>query len=171
VRREVPQRICVAQIGAPHGVRGEVRLRSFTADPAAVRSYGPLDSEDGGTHVEITALRPAGGHFVARLRGVEDRQAAERLTNLRLFVPRERLPPPGPDEFYHADLIGLTAVTVAGERVGEVIAVHDFGGGAVLELGLGDGGRTAMLPFAETFVPAVDIANGNVTVALPDDAP
>jgi 16S rRNA processing protein RimM len=169
VRPDVPQRICVAQIGAPHGVRGEVRLRSFTADPGAVRSYGPLESEDGGTRVEITALRPAGGHFVARLRGVDDRNAAERLTHLRLFVPRERLPPPGPDEFYHADLIGLTAMTLAGETVGEVIAVHDFGGGAVLELGLRDGGRTVMLPFAEAFVPAVDIAGGRITVALPDE--
>src|SRR6185503_9263412 len=104
-------RIVVAQIGAAHGTRGEVRLFSFTGDPMAVADYGPLETEDGSRSFEIEAVRPAKDHLVARLRGVHDRNAAERLTNLRLFVSRERLPPPGADEFYHADLIGLTAVT------------------------------------------------------------
>ena len=90
------ERICVAQIGGPHGIRGEVKLKSFTADPMAVKDYGPLTSEDGRRSFEIEAVRPAKGHLVARFRGVDDRDAAERLTNLKLFVPRERLPPPAP---------------------------------------------------------------------------
>ena len=101
-------RICVAQIGAAHGIRGEVRLRSFTQDPQAFMSYGPLESEDGARRFEIEALRPAKDHFVARLKGIADRNAAERLTNLKLYVTRDRLPPVADDEtFYHADLSGL----------------------------------------------------------------
>src|ERR1700733_1651048 len=95
-------RVCLGQIGAAHGVRGEVRLHSFTADPAAIVSYGPLETEDGRI-VEIEAMRPAKDHFVARLSGIADRNAAEQLKNKRLYVPRERLPPPNDaDEFYHA---------------------------------------------------------------------
>ena len=101
-------RICVAQIGAPHGVRGEVRLRSFTEDPLAFVEYGPLESEDRKQRFKIEALRPAKDHFVARLSGVSDRNAAEKLTNVKLYVPRDVLPDIEEDEtFYHADLIGL----------------------------------------------------------------
>jgi 16S rRNA processing protein RimM len=163
----VAERICVAQIGAPHGIRGEVKLKSFTADPLAVKDYGPLESEDGTRRLEIAALRPVKGHFVARLVGVEDRNAAEQLTHQRLFVPRERLPPPEPDEFYHADLIGLVAVTAGGEEVGKVVAVHDFGAGAIVEIAPVGGGASMMLPFTETFVPAVDLSVGRMTVAPP----
>jgi 16S rRNA processing protein RimM len=163
----VAERICVAQIGGAHGIRGEVKLKSFTADPMAVKDYGPLMSEDGSTSFEIEALRPAKGHLVARLRGVEDRDAAERLAHLRLFVPRERLPPAGADEFYYVDLIGLVAVTADGTEVGTVIAVHDFGAGDILELRPPAGGTTIMLPFTDAFVPAVDVAAGRITVAPP----
>jgi 16S rRNA processing protein RimM len=163
----VAERICVAQIGGAHGIRGEVKLKSFTADPMAVKDYGPLMSEDGSASFEIEALRPAKGHLVARLRGVEDRDAAERLAHLRLFVPRERLPPAGADEFYYVDLIGLVAVTADGTEVGTVIAVHDFGAGDILELRPPAGGTTIMLPFTDAFVPAVDVAAGRITVAPP----
>ena len=161
------ERTCVAQIGGAHGIRGEVKLKSFTADPMAVKDYGPLMSEDGSASFEIEALRPAKGHLVARLRGVEDRDAAERLAHLRLFVPRERLPPAGADEFYYVDLIGLVAVTADGTEVGTVIAVHDFGAGDILELRPPAGGTTIMLPFTDAFVPAVDVAAGRITVAPP----
>jgi 16S rRNA processing protein RimM len=167
----VAERICVAQIGGAHGIRGEVKLKSFTADPMAVKDYGPLMSEDGSTSFEIEALRPAKGHLVARLRGVEDRDAAERLAHLRLFVPRERLPPAGADEFYYVDLIGLVAVTADGTEVGTVIAVHDFGAGDILELRPPAGGTTIMLPFTDAFVPAVDVAAGRITVAPPEETP
>jgi 16S rRNA processing protein RimM len=166
----VAERICVAQIGGAHGIRGEVKLKSFTADPLAVKDYGVLESEDGAASFEIEALRPAKGYLVGRLRGVRDRNAAEQLTNLRLFVPRERLPPPAADEFYHADLIGLAAVTAAGVEVGTVVAVHNFGAGDILELRPPAGGTTMMLPFTDAFVPRIDIAGGRIVVEPPEEA-
>jgi 16S rRNA processing protein RimM len=165
----VAGRVCVAQIGGAHGIRGEVKLKSFTADPMAVKDYGPLTSEDGSASFEIEALRPARGHLVARFRGVSDRDAAERLVHLRLFVPRERLPPPAADEFYHVDLIGLAAVTADGTEIGTVAAVHDFGAGDILELQPRSGGTTIMVPFTEAFVPKVDLAAGRVTVVPPEE--
>jgi 16S rRNA processing protein RimM len=167
----VAERICVAQIGGAHGIRGEVKLKSFTADPLAVKDYGVLESEDGAASFAIEALRPAKGYLVARLRGVRDRNAAEQLTNLRLFVPRERLPPPASDEFYHADLIGLAAVTAEGTEVGTVVAVHNFGAGDILELRPPAGGTTIMLPFTDAFVPRIDIAGGRIVVEPPEEAP
>jgi len=160
-------RICVAQIDGPHGIRGEVKVKSFTTDPLAVKDYGPLQSEDGSASFEIETLRPANakGHLIARLRGVPDRNAAERLRNVRLFVPRERLPPTQADEFYHADLIGLAAVTTAGSEIGTVIAVHDFGAGDILEIKPRMGRTTVMLPFTEAFVPSIDLAGRRIVVA------
>jgi 16S rRNA processing protein RimM len=162
-----PERICVAQIGAAHGIRGEVKLKSFTADPMAVKDYGPLSSEDGARCFELAAVRPAKGHLVVRLRGIDDRNAAEKLAGLKLFVSRERLPPPEPDEFYHADLIGLAAVGTDGSAVGTVVAVHDFGAGDILELKPQAGGATLLVPFNDTFVPGVDLANRRIVVAPP----
>ena len=159
-------RVCVAQIGAPHGVRGEVRLWTFTADPRAVTQYGPLETEDGKRSFEISKVRPAKGHLVARLRGVDDRDAAERLTNIKLFVPRERLPAPEDDEFYHADLIGLTAEDADGNKIGAVTAVHNFGAGDILEIQPPEGGAM-LLPFTETVVPEVDIKGGRLVVVPP----
>jgi 16S rRNA processing protein RimM len=167
----VADRICVAQIGGAHGIRGEVRLKSFTGDPMAVKDYGPLTTEDGAASFEIEAARPARGHLVVRLRGVHDRNAAERLTNLKLFVARERLAAPAADEFYHADLIGLRALTADGTAVGTVVAVHDFGAGDILELRPQAGGNTVMLPFTDAFVPGVDLAAGSITVVLPEETP
>ena len=163
------ERICVAQIGGAHGIRGEVKLKSFTADPLAVKGYGPLESEDGSASYEIETVRPAKGHLVARLRGVHDRNAAERLAHLRLFVPRARLPAPAADEFYHADLIGLMAVTADGTEVGTVAAIHDFGAGDILELRPSSGGTTIMLPFTDAFVPSVDVAGGRIVVRPPEE--
>ena len=103
------ERVLIAQIGAAHGVRGEVRLKAFTEDPSSVARYGPLETEDGARRFEIETVRPVKDEMlVARLKGVSDRNAAEALTNIRLFVARERLPQPADDEFYHADLVGLT---------------------------------------------------------------
>src|SRR5690348_4177197 len=163
-------RICLGQIGAPHGVRGEVRLHSFTAEPAAIASYGPLETEDGRIF-KIENLRPAKHAFVAKLSGVADRDAAERLANTRLYVPRERLPEPAQaDEFYHADLIGLRAVDHAGKECGTVVAVHNFGAGDLIELRPPQGGETELLPFDAATVPEVDITNGRLVVAHPCDS-
>ena len=162
-------RVCLGQIGAAHGVRGEVRLHSFTSDPAAIASYGPLESEDGRVF-EIESLRPAKNHFVARLAGIGDRSTAERLANLKLYVPRERLPAPEQsDEFYHADLIGLAVVDRAGERLGTVVAIHNFGAGDLIEVRQAEGEPTQMLPFDEATVPVVDLAGGRLVVDQPEN--
>jgi 16S rRNA processing protein RimM len=166
----VSERICVAQIGGPHGIRGEVKLKSFTADPLAAKDYGPLCTEDGTRAFEIETVRAVKSHLIARLRGIADRDAAERLTNLKLFIPRDRLPPPADDEFYYADLIGLSAVSVDGSEIGDVVAIHDFGAGDILEIKPASGGKTLMLPFTDTFVPRVDIAGGRVVVAVPAES-
>jgi 16S rRNA processing protein RimM len=164
-------RVCLGQIGAPHGVRGEVRLRSFTADPDAIAAYGPLETEDGHV-VQIESLRRAKDHFVARLAGVADRDAAERLTNIKLYVSRERLPAPDrADEFYHADLIGLAVVNRQGGKLGTVIAVHNFGAGDLIEVRPTDGNTTQMLPFNEATVPVVDLAAGRLVVEPPAESP
>ena len=161
-------RVCVAQIGAPHGVRGEVRLWAFTEDPMAVTRYGPLEAEDGKRVFEIATLRPARGHLVARLRGIDDRNAAERLTNIKLYVPRERLPAPAEDEFYHADLIGLAAVSPDGADIGTIVAVQNFGAGDLLEIQPAGSGTSMFLPFTKSAVPTVDIAAGRVIVVPPE---
>jgi 16S rRNA processing protein RimM len=157
-------RVCLGQIGGAHGVRGEVRLRSFTSDPGAITAYGPLETEDGRI-LEIETLRPAKDHFVARIAGVRDRDGAGRLANVKLYVPRERLPEPvAADEFYHADLIGLAVVDRAGQRLGTVAAIHNFGAGDLIEVRPDAGGHTEFVPFDETNVPAVDVAAGKIVV-------
>jgi 16S rRNA processing protein RimM len=162
------ERVCLGQIGAAHGLRGEVRLHSFTADPAAIASYGPLESEDGRIF-EIAAMRPAKDHFVVTLAGVADRDAAARLVNIKLYVPRERLPVPDePDEYYHADLIGLAVVDPSGVKLGTVVAVHNFGAGDLIEVLPDEGGKTELLPFNEAHVPMVDVAAGKIVVAPPN---
>jgi 16S rRNA processing protein RimM len=160
-------RICLGQIGAPHGVRGEVRLHSFTANPGAIAAYGPLETEDGRVF-EIESLRPAKHALVAKLSGVADRDAAERLANTKLYVPRERLPEPvEADEFYHADLIGLRAVDPAGRECGTVVAVHNFGAGDLIELRTPNSAQTELLPFDAVTVPEVNVAQGFLIVEIP----
>ncbi len=159
--------VCLGQIGAAHGVRGEVRLRSFTAEPEAIASYGPLQTEDGRVF-EIESLRPAKDHFVATLSGVADRDAAERLANTKLYVPRDRLPEPDePDEYYHADLIGLAVVDRSGTSLGTVIAVHNFGAGDLIEVREAEGKPTQLLPFDAVTVPTVDLAARRLVIDLP----
>ena len=159
--------VCLGQIGAPHGVRGEVRLRSFTAEPEAIAAYGPLQTEDGRA-IEIKSLRAAKDHFVAALSGVHDRDAAAQLANAKLYVPRERLPQlADPQEFYHSDLIGLAVVDRAGQRLGSVVAIHNFGAGDLLEVRLDTSNKTELLTFNDENVPSVDIAGGKVVIEPP----
>jgi 16S rRNA processing protein RimM len=164
----VAERICVAHIGGAHGTRGEVRLKSFTSDPMAVMDYGALETEDGTATFEIESLRPAKSHWVAQFRGVRDRNAAERLANTKLFVPRDRLPAAETDEFYHADLIGLAAVTTDGRVLGTVVAIHDFGAGDILELRQEGKRDTVMLPFTSATVPVVDVAGRRIVIDPPE---
>jgi 16S rRNA processing protein RimM len=156
----------VAQIGAAHGLRGGVHLRSFTKDPQAFATYGPLETEDRSRRLEIESMRPTKDGFTVRFHGLTKREAAEALRNVNLYVDRDALPPAEDGEFYHADLIGLAAVTSSGEALGEVIAIHNFGAGDIVELRL-KSGDTAMLAFDEATVPQVDIAGGKIVVEMP----
>jgi len=166
----VAARIRVARIGAAHGVRGEVRLWSFTQDPAAVAGYGPLETGDGARRFEIESLRAAKDHFVARLAGVDSRDAAESLCNTDLYVPRERLPPiDEPDTYYYADLIGLNALTANGDELGTVTAVHNFGAGDIVEIAPAAGGAPLMVSFTEATVPEVDVEGGRIVVVPPEE--
>lgn len=156
--------VCLGQIGAPHGVRGEVHLRSFTAEPEAIAAYGALRTEDG-RPIEIESLRPAKDHFVATLSGVHDRDAAAQLANAKLYVPRERLPQlTDPEEYYHSDLIGLAVVDRDGQRLGSVMAVHNFGAGDLLEVRLDASNKTELLAFNDTNVPRVDVPGGRLVL-------
>lgn len=162
-------RVCVAQIGAAHGLKGEVRLWSYTEDPAAVAQYGALETEDGSRRLEIAALRAAKDHFIARLRGVDDRNAADALKNVRLYIERSRLPATEDgDTFYHADLIGLAAFDPDGSKIGEVVAVHNFGAGDIIEVRRSDN-ATALYPFNDAVVPQIDIAAGRMVILPPEE--
>jgi len=164
----VADRIRVARIGAAHGIRGEVRLWSFTEDPLAVAQYGPLETEDGKRRFEIEAVRAAKDFLVARLAGVADRNAAEALRNTDLFVPRDRLPAIEEDDtFYHADLVGLAAVSEDGAALGTVTAIHNFGAGDLIEIAPTAGGEALLIVFNETTVPTVDIKAGRIVVVRP----
>ncbi|MCG6205733.1 ribosome maturation factor RimM [Rhodopseudomonas sp. HC1] len=162
------RQVCVARIGAPHGVRGAVRLWSFTADPFAVNDYGPLATKDGARSFEIATAREAKDHLVVTLKGVTTRDEAERLNGIELYVPRDALPPTDEDEYYHADLIGLAAVTTAGEPLGRVVALHDFGAGDIIEIAP-PSGPTLLLPFTNAVVPTVDLAAGRVMIEPPGE--
>jgi 16S rRNA processing protein RimM len=163
----VTDRIRVARIGAAHGIRGEVKLWSFTEDPLAVTDYGPLETADGARRFEIEAARPAKDHLVARLKGISDRDAASSLRNTDLYVPRDRLPPiEEADTFYHADLVGLAAVREDGTELGTVTAIHNFGAGDLIEVAP-PAGEPLLLPFTETTVPTIDLKAGRVVVVPP----
>lgn len=160
--------ICVARIGAAHGVRGAVKLWTFTEDPLAVKHYGPLMTRDGARQFEVTHVREAKDHLVATLKGIASREDAERLNGLELYVPRDKLPETDEGEYYHADLIGLAAVNTANEPLGRVTAIHNFGAGDIIEIAPAHG-PTMMLPFTNAVVPTVDLAGGRVVIELPQE--
>jgi 16S rRNA processing protein RimM len=160
------ERICVGVIGAPRGVRGELRVKSFTAEPEALAGYGPLTDESGRRTFRLRLLDRQGDMLVARIEGVGDRDAAEALKGVRLYVARAALPAPDEGEFYQADLVGLRAEAVDGAALGTVNAVEDFGAGPLLELALADG-RLVLVPFTEGVVPVVDMAGGRVVIDPP----
>jgi 16S rRNA processing protein RimM len=167
----VDRLIQLGVIGRAHGVRGQVRVTSHTADPTALTGYGPLSAPDG----RLFTLRWVGDGIAEISQIVDgkpvriaDRTAAERLRNTPLFIDRDRLPPAEEDEFYLADLIGLAAVDTNGAVIGRVTTVHDFGAGASLEIAR-DTGETILLPFTQACVPTIDIAAGRVTIAQPEE--
>jgi len=156
--------VLMATIGAAQGLRGEVRVRSYTADPTALGDYGNLHTEDGRVF-EILEVREAKNVVVVRFRGINDRNAAETLAGLELFIERENLPDEEleEDEFYYADLEGLEAVDQDGKSYGTVTAVYDFGAGDLLEL-KGPGRRPALIPFSEAAVLEIDLEGGKILI-------
>jgi 16S rRNA processing protein RimM len=149
----------MAVIGAPHGVKGEVRVKTFTADPLSLGDYGPLFARDGRAF-DVVDIRPANTVVVVRFEQVRDRNAAEALTGTELFVDRSALPDEGEEgEFYHADLVGLTVRDETGAEIGKVVAVQNFGGGDILELAMA-GRKGVLIPFTQAAVPVVDVTGG-----------
>ncbi|MDJ1006727.1 MAG: ribosome maturation factor RimM [Paracoccaceae bacterium] len=161
-------RVCVGAVAGAFGVRGEVRLKSFTAEPEALAAYGPVETEDGARSFDVTLTRPVKGGFAARLSGVASREAADSLRGTRLYVDRARLPEPEDDEFYHADLIGLAVHDTGGALLGHVKAVLNHGAGDLLELRRPEGPGTVLLPFTKATVPTVDLKAGRVVADPPE---
>ena len=139
---------------------------TFTEDPFAVQHYGPLQTKDGTRLFEVAQAREGKGHLIATFKGVTTRDEAERLNGIELYIEREKLPETDEDEYYHADLIGLAAVTTAGEPLGRVVAIHNFGAGDIIEIAPPKG-ETLLLPFSNAVVPEVDLAGGRVVIDPP----
>lgn len=163
--------VLMGRIGAAHGIRGEVRIQSFTEDPLAITTYSPFLTDREGLSIAISKARPGKGVIIAHLEGVTDRNAAEALNGVGLFVPRERLPSvEDADEFYHTDLIGLEARRADGSVMGEVMAVLNYGAGDILEISDTDG-STTLFPFNREFVPEIDLRERFLIVTEPPDTP
>ncbi|MGE0282605.1 MAG: ribosome maturation factor RimM [Rhizobiaceae bacterium] len=143
-------------IGAAHGIRGEVRVKTFTGDPLALADYGPLHAKDGRSF-EIIDIRPANTVVVVRVKGINDRNQAEALNGVELYADRSTLPAEEEGEFFHEDLVGLAVRDETGATIGKVKAVQNYGGGDILELKLADG-KEVLIPFTHAAVPDVDIA-------------
>ncbi len=161
-------RICVGAIAGSFGVRGEVRLKSFCADPEAIASYGPLSDEKGETSWEVKLSRPVKTGFAAKLSGVANKEAADALKGTRLYAPRERLPDLPDDEFYHTDLIGLLVYDTGGVEVGRVKAVLNHGAGDLLEITAKGHSEPVLLPFTLATVPTVDMGTSRIVIDPPD---
>ena len=161
--------IQVGRVAGAFGVRGEVRITSFTAEPLALLDYKDLKREDGSTGLTLTSGRAAKGGVVVRAREIETREQAEALRGLKLYIPRSALPEPDEDEYYLTDLIGLLVETPEGVALGRIRSIQDFGAGDLLEVLPADGGATWYLPFTREAVPEVKIAEGKVIGVKPDE--
>ncbi|MBP8929680.1 MAG: 16S rRNA processing protein RimM [Paracoccus sp.] len=162
-------RVCVGAIAGAFGVRGEVRLKSFTTEPNDIVTYSPLWTEDGTRSFAVRLTRPVTGGLGVRLSGVETREDAEALKGVTLWADRDKLPSLPDDEFYHADLIGLAVYDTGGGLIGKVRAVYDHGAGDILEI-FGPGRKqTLLLPFTRAFVPTVDLAAGRIIADPPEE--
>ncbi len=162
------ERVCVGAIAGAFGVKGEVRLKSFCAEPEAIATYGPLSSEDGKTTWEVKLTRPVKNGFAARLSGVASKEAADALRGARLYAPRDRLPALPDDEFYHADLINLAVFDTGGNELGRVKAVLNHGAGDLLELHVKGQKQPVLLPFTKAAVPTIDLALGRIVADPPE---
>jgi 16S rRNA processing protein RimM len=161
-------RVCLGTVAGAHGVRGALRVKSFTAEPDDIAAYGPVTDEAGSREFKLRIVGHARGDLVIKVDGINDRDAAEALKGTRFYVARAALPEPEADEFYHTDLIGLAAEDEAGTALGTVRAVHDHGAGALIEIRSQDGAEL-LVPFTKVAVPVVDIAGGRLVVSPPEE--
>ncbi|WP_238547939.1 ribosome maturation factor RimM [Meridianimarinicoccus roseus] len=160
--------ICVGAIAGAYGVRGEVRLKSFCAEPAAIEEYAPLTTEDGAHSFTLRVTGQLKNGLTAQLGGVHDKEAADALRGTRLYAPRDRLPGLPDDEYYHADLIGLDVLDTGGGPLGTVAAVHNHGATDLLEIRLPGSAETVLLPFTMAAVPTVDLGAGRLIADPPE---
>ena len=162
--------VLVGVFGAPQGVRGELRVKSYTADPKAIGAYGALTDAERSRAFAFERLRPLKDDMVvAKVKGVETREAAATLTGIEIFALREQLPPPNADEFYYADLVGLDAVTRAGAHLGHVASLSNYGAGDILEIAPEGGGEALLLPFTRKVAPTIDFEGGRIVVEPPHE--
>ncbi len=161
--------ILVGQVAGAFGVRGEVKITAFTANPLNLLTYKTLKRQDGSPGLMLVSGRAAKGAFIGRAKEIATREEAEALRGLKLYLPREALPPPDEDEFYLTDLIGLSAIDPAGAPVGRIKAVQNFGAGDLLEIEPAGGGATWWLPFTREAAPEVDVVGGKVVVVRPNE--
>lgn len=166
VAAEREDRVCVAIVATAHGMRGALKLRTFTERPEDVAAYGPVYDREGRRLFQLRVIGPARGGVLALAEGIADRSAAEALRGVELFVPRAALPELGEDEFYQTDLEGLLALRPDGSRLGVVRALDNFGAGDVIEIEAEDG-RSFSLPFDRRTVPEVDLERGRLVVEPP----
>jgi 16S rRNA processing protein RimM len=167
VAAQQPARILLGHIAGAHGIRGEVLIRTFTEAPENIGAYGALSDESGTRSFKIKVLRVTPKGVIARIGGVADRNDAEALKGVDLYVERARLPAADEGEFYRADLVGLAAEDRQGKPIGTILAVHNFGAGDMLEVRLAGSSKTELIPFTNTFVPEIDLARRRAVLALP----
>jgi 16S rRNA processing protein RimM len=160
--------ILVGAFAGAVGLKGEVKLASFTAERAAIAAYGPLLAEDGRSF-EIVSLRPNSKGFAARVKGINTREQAEALARVALYLPRAALPAPEAEDYYVADLVGLEALTPNSETLGTIVAVQNFGAGDLLEVSLAGQMRTVLVPFTRAVVPGVNLKAKHVVIVMPKE--
>lgn len=162
------QRILIGEISSAHGIRGEVLVRTYTEQPEAIASYGPLSDEAGKRTFSLRVVRVTSKGIVARINGIDDRNAAEPLRGIKLYVSRDKLPATEAAEYYYADLIGLDAISEDGSAIGKIVSVQNFGAGDLLELKPADGSPTEFIPFEDRYVPKVDLSSRTVVIQRPE---
>lgn len=165
---ENAKQVLLGSFANAHGIRGEVQVRTFTGAPESIASYGPLSDKEGRRTFKLKVVRVTDKGIIARVEGIADRNAAEALKGIELYVDRAKLPATDEGDYYHADLIGLLAVSPEGEEIGRIIAVANFGAGDLLEVQFAGGTATEFVPFSDACVPHVDIAAGVATIVMPE---
>jgi 16S rRNA processing protein RimM len=164
----MPSDILLGVVTGAQGLKGEVKVKTFTGTPENLRAYGPLHTRDG-RKFTVTDVRQGKGIAIVQFEGVASRDAAEALTGIELFVSRARLPETEAHEFYHVDLIGLRAEDTEGRTIGKVTAIHNFGAGDVIEIERDDGQGEVLMPFTREIVPTIDVTERRIVIVAPEE--